>query len=750
MALAMMLVGGTANAQYTVPEENSVLQSETYHMRLFKNVDFAGLTINGAAIKAGTISFDTNLTTDEIKYNGYSPYRCTTEGLSMVWCATSTPTCVSGEGIKTNGSGPRGFFLSEMKKGQIIVLQGKNGGYNTGGTNTEYNGFCVPNGSRYSSNTNWEWELFDPLQVEDISNEIHVAQDQAARDEGTIGEEETAHDNYLYLRVLQDGWVSLPMERAATVNGFQIWIDADAAEEVSAPTLQVVSVKGDAREVLFNSGTSTFGSEVFTYYTKDGTDPVYLKESEEVEAYVVYDEDGITVLRTYTVEQYENSEISPEDATLVTPLKKKVLDLEKTFGGSLENIGTWDYDSEGDCELFDPENGSIQVDANDDEDEDNIVILKAVSVSATGGVSQIVDLPVDVSVIVLNQPTLTWVGFDGLKRTYKVGWTSNLKNDEEYTITYVGDGGSIDGEVAIGDVISFEQEVTVTVSAGGAYDDGVLVKEADNPGIEITRKVDVGQDETGAPLHDWDFQNLSADVLAKINGEIIDYYVKKDEDGNEVFRCSEDEYKEKQLELEEYGDGDPIPSELMNYVDMQPVQVYYGWDAADSRNSNRHWRTWIPTYDETDGTTIISSVYEEEQTGLFHDLVVDNSHASYSTMAIFKDGSGLYFMSKGSVQILPVEYGEYIVVTTNNGTTVYTADTDVEGYTFDVNSAVYLYSIDIYTYQNLPEPPETIVGIEGVKDNKAESAVIYNLAGQRVDNNYKGIVIKNGKKVLVK
>ena len=47
-----------------------------------------------------------------------------------------------------------------------------------------------------------------------------------------------------------------------------------------------------------------------------------------------------------------------------------------------------------------------------------------------------------------------------------------------------------------------------------------------------------------------------------------------------------------------------------------------------------------------------------------------------------------------------------------------------------------------------PEQVET--GIRSIVDNKPTTAVIYNLAGQRVDNTYKGLVIKNGKKVMVK
>lgn len=48
-----------------------------------------------------------------------------------------------------------------------------------------------------------------------------------------------------------------------------------------------------------------------------------------------------------------------------------------------------------------------------------------------------------------------------------------------------------------------------------------------------------------------------------------------------------------------------------------------------------------------------------------------------------------------------------------------------------------------------------IDGIEGVtvgdsKSSDSENAPMYNLSGQRVGKNYKGIVIKNGKKMIVK
>ena len=39
-------------------------------------------------------------------------------------------------------------------------------------------------------------------------------------------------------------------------------------------------------------------------------------------------------------------------------------------------------------------------------------------------------------------------------------------------------------------------------------------------------------------------------------------------------------------------------------------------------------------------------------------------------------------------------------------------------------------------------------GIQAIKNVKSESNVIYNLAGQKVDAAFKGIVIKNGRKMI--
>ena len=46
--------------------------------------------------------------------------------------------------------------------------------------------------------------------------------------------------------------------------------------------------------------------------------------------------------------------------------------------------------------------------------------------------------------------------------------------------------------------------------------------------------------------------------------------------------------------------------------------------------------------------------------------------------------------------------------------------------------------------------PEQLTGISKVVAEKASNAAIYNLAGQRVNKAYKGIVVKEGKKYIAK
>ena len=56
----------------------------------------------------------------------------------------------------------------------------------------------------------------------------------------------------------------------------------------------------------------------------------------------------------------------------------------------------------------------------------------------------------------------------------------------------------------------------------------------------------------------------------------------------------------------------------------------------------------------------------------------------------------------------------------------------------------YVYNITLGSKETIDQ----LAGIKSVKQVKADNGLIFNLAGQRVDNNYKGLVIKNGVKTV--
>ena len=59
-------------------------------------------------------------------------------------------------------------------------------------------------------------------------------------------------------------------------------------------------------------------------------------------------------------------------------------------------------------------------------------------------------------------------------------------------------------------------------------------------------------------------------------------------------------------------------------------------------------------------------------------------------------------------------------------------------------------SLNFYGFQFVPTGSEPITGIQTVKADDAATGASYNLAGQKVGESYKGVVIKNGKKVVIK
>jgi hypothetical protein len=70
----------------------------------------------------------------------------------------------------------------------------------------------------------------------------------------------------------------------------------------------------------------------------------------------------------------------------------------------------------------------------------------------------------------------------------------------------------------------------------------------------------------------------------------------------------------------------------------------------------------------------------------------------------------------------------------------WTIDNDCDVIVYNTNGC-HIYKIEVAA---------GAAGIQAVKTVKAGNGFIYNLAGQRVDANYKGVVIKNGQKMIQK
>ena len=754
-SVAMGLFSLTANAAYDIPEENEVLQSEAYNYRLYKNVNFVGLEVNGVAIES--IDFDAEMTTTEFQFNGYVPFHCTTEGLSFLWQSVGNIAWASGHGLRNTGSGPRGLHIASLKKGQILVLQGENHGYNTAETNADYNGFCIPNGSRYNANTGWAWEYVDPLIVEDISDEIHAIQDAAAGgneeangEEGEDGEEGgevvAAHDHFLYLRVIEDGVLNLPLERSACLVGLQIWIDADAPEAISAPSLKIVGVNSDDRELEFKAGESTLGMDVKTYYSIDGTDPIFMTESDEID-YIEYiyatDEEGNTLLD-------ENGE--PVVAEEI-PHYKRVLDTDL-----IESVGAYgDNEYDG--------SGAITIYGSDDTDGDGIVVVKAASVNEeTGAYSEIVTVNVAVGTIQLNAPTATLYGFDGTSRTYSIGWANNTLCGEEISFVVEGDGGELyNEELGVGDLINIESDATITVSAPG-YEDGILNLVADYQGVNINRK-SAAEDEEGNPLHDWDFTNLTDEQKAIVRGEVIEgYYVFVGEDS---LYCSYEDYVA--------NDG------VVNGVDFtEGTEIYaptcWWWDGGNQRATLN-----VDTLGNNRNANNMG--YVEDKANIFPDMLIDCAPNANNNSCIFiyigrNDGDGTplgaYFMAQPSFTFprSVAAAGEFVYMLVGTGGSNYTntrypiiKQVPEDGLlTIDglPRNGVHVFYIDVYTYDELPEDLlenadevwGEAVAIEGVNAGKTV-ATYYTISGAKLSAPQKGInIVKysdgTAAKVLVK
>lgn len=109
-----------------------------------------------------------------------------------------------------------------------------------------------------------------------------------------------------------------------------------------------------------------------------------------------------------------------------------------------------------------------------------------------------------------------------------------------------------------------------------------------------------------------------------------------------------------------------------------------GWTYDSSKN-----RAWLDVNDAVDG-------YNGDDTGLLDGLTLTCGPSSYSTVAIYTNGSGLYLMVSGTIVVEDLCAGDYVVMSTSSGTTLVqmTADGDQ---TLSFSSGTYIYYIDVFS-----------------------------------------------------
>lgn len=748
LAGALMLFAQSASAQ-TMSDENAVLQGEKYNMRLFKNYDFVQGTYNGNPFTndAGeTVSGDGCLSwspdpTSLIVNSNQKTYQVTSpvEMSNFVGMFGSSNminlrAACGKDGIHNYGSGGRWFALADMKIGQIVVLEHSEGTNDGKGNETT----IKPNVAANNGNTGWADQATEPLQVEDITAEIHDIQDLVDADGD--GEPDMTHDTHHYWKVINDGYVFIDMERNTHVKALQIWIDNAAAEAVSSPTMKMASVSGSARGIDFKPGESTLGTACQSYYIteedkEDGIEyPLFLKKTDEIDHYDY----------TYNIDP-ETGDTLGIDSTAVYKL---VLDEEEI--ASAGQYGEHPYN---------PLEG-LTVTANQDIDGDGYVTIWAQTLSESGAFSSIVELSVSINEITLNAPTLSLVKVDGIHRSYKIGWTNNTLCGESYKISGTQDGSefSFDENTGIGEIITFSESAMIKVEVEG-YNEGVANVTADFAGIDVKRK-------NGTEGHDWDFVNISDEMYDQFMGRVAASY-------NETVISESGDTTIISHTPEEYKKG--IEEEIEGVDEWEIVPAYYGWYQPVGNN-----RTTLDVVSDTiyEGEIFDKNAngygYVKEQTGIFNGLQISCPPNKNNASCIFKyldkaDGNelgflGVYFMDRVTITF-PREVakaGELVEIYHGKGGSNYTNTTSHEVYTVPSeellsitlpSGGVHVFYIDVYTYEGLPED----IYETGVEATEADSNIveIYSISGARVNALQKGINIvkmSNGKiaKMLVK
>lgn len=698
-----------------------------------KIYDFVNWTINGVAIEG-----EWAMSTDKAGFraNNWADkpqdmYQCKTEGLTNLYSSdygkiyARTIITENGKacGIFNGASGGRAFSIADLKESMIIAIQR--------GTNDTKK----PMESTYLATSASEFAV-------EITDSIHAIQE--AVDADGDGTPDGVNDGLYYYKMIADGRVDLVFERSHWIAAYAVLIDASMKEYVSSPSLKLVKVDEESRSLEVKVGESSLGNAVTTWYSTDGSDPIFMEETEEIAS-----RDTIFVIDETTGEPALDEEGNKiVESITINYVKVPVFN---------EEFGVW-----GDYEYVVGDEATIDISSADDEDGDGYVTVKIACITADGVMSEIVETNVSVGTITLNAPTLTLIGMDGTSRKYQIGWTNNTLCGEEFMISYETAEDGLFENVAIGDVISSSQWISVTVSANG-YADGVTdLQELDNEGIEYSRK---NTESAEGGLNDWEFQNLTEDQYKMIRGQILDYAYYVSAEGDTTIYTAE-----------QYTGGEiDIPEGTVE------VYKHYGWWWDGGTNDRATlgvlmdtvWTdtTMVDANGEKIDTTVyaIENVrYEDDLVGLFHSgLSIDCPPNAKNNSCIMmycdlKPELGLYMMSKSTINIEGLKYGEYVTMSLGTGGSNYVNNTwtscdmvtTEELFSKSLSAGTHVLNINVYTSENLPDAIEKVAG------NEANYANVYSIDGRLVRNKanvatalsglQKGVYIMNGKKYLVK
>ena len=733
--MLVVLIGITANAANTTVKVTQEAFGFLEGYNVSKVYDFVNWTINGEAIEG-----EWAMSTDKAGFrannwagNPQDMFQCKTEGLTNLYSSdygkiyARTIANENGKacGIFNGASGGRAFSIADLKESMIVAIQR---GTNDAGKPME---------STYLATS------ANGIYAVEITDSIHAIQE--AIDADGDGVADGVNDGLYYYKMIADGRVDLVFERSHWIAAYAILTDATMKEYVSSPVLKLVKVNEESRSLEVKVGESSLGNAVTTWYSTDGSDPIFMEETEEIAS-----KDTIFVIDEATGEPALDEEGNKIiESITINYVKVPVFN---------EEFGVW-----GDYEYVPGDEATIDISSADDEDGDGFVTVKIACITVDGVMSEIVETNVSVGTITLNAPTLTLIGMDGTSRNYQIGWTNNTLCGEEFMISYETAEDGMFENVAIGDIVSSSEWITVTVSANG-YADGVAdIQELDNEGVEYARK---NTENAGNSANDWEFQNLTEEQYKMIRGQILDYAYFVTAEGDTT-----------KFTAEEYTNGEvDIPEGTVE------VYKHYGWWWDGGTNDRATlgvlmdtvWTdtTMVDANGEMVDTTVyvIENVrYEDELVGLFHSgLSIDCPPNAKNNSCIMmycdlKPELGLYMMSKATINIEGLQYGEYVTMSLGTGGSNYVnntwtscdMNTSVDGmFSKTLSAGTHVLNINVYTSENLPDAIEKVVG------NKANYANVYSIDGRMVRNNAnvgtalngleKGIYIMNGKKYLVK